>query len=310
MADSTPKYAWMNGEIIPWADAKVHVRTDAFMRGATIFEGIRAYSSADKSQLYLFKNAEHMDRMFNSSMKILRMRMKWTKEDVTRGILGLLRANNTRADVHIRPTVYFGSGEDYGFDPEKIEVGCVITTAERPIKPSLWSGITVCVSSWRRIDDEAMPPRVKSGANYLNSRYAVMEAKLGGFDSAIILNRAGKVAEGPGACVMMVRGGRLVTPPVTAGTLDSITRSTLIDLCRRELGMEVEERDIDRTELYVAEELFFCGTGLEVQPITSVDRYEVGIGQTGPAVKAIQEVYFNIARGGNPKYGEWLTPVY
>ncbi len=308
--DKTPKYAWMNGEIIPWEDAKVHVRTEAFMRGANVFEGIRAYASPDKQQLYLFRNAEHMDRLFNSSMKILRMQIRWAAEDLTRGMLELSRANGFHEDVHIRPTVFFGAGEDFGFDPAKIEMGCVITGVERPAKPSLWEGINVCVSSWRRIDDEMMPPRVKAGANYLNSRYALMEAKMEGYQSAIILNRQGKVSEGPGACVMMVRRGKVVTPPVTAGILESVTRFTLIDLFRQEMGLEVEEREIDRTELYVADEVFFCGSGAEVQPIVSVDKYPVGGGRTGAVVKMMQEIYFGIARGQNPQYGEWLMPVY
>lgn len=310
MAGGTPRYAWMNGEVIPWENAKVHVRTEAFMRGANVFEGIRAYASPDKRQLHLFKNAQHMDRLYNSSIKILRMQIKWTAEDMTRAILDLLRANDFHEDVHIRPTVYFGAGEDFGFDPAKIETSAVITAVERPAKPSLFEGITACVSSWRRIDDEAVPPRVKAGANYINSRYAMMEAKMEGYQSVIILNGRGKVAEGAGACLMMVRHGKVVTPPVTAGILESVTRFTLIDLFRDEMGMEVEEREIDRTELYIADEVFFCGTGAEVQPIISVDKYPVGTGQTGPVVKGMQEVYFSIARGQNPKYKDWLIPVY
>ena len=310
MAGSAPRYAWMNGEIVPWEDAKVHVRTEAFMRGANVFEGIRAYASPDKGQLYVFKNREHMERLFGVSMKVLRMQMRWTAEDLTRGMLELLRANEFHEDVHIRPTVYFGAGEDHGFDPAKIEVGCVITAVERPAKPSLWSGVHVCVSSWRRIDDETVPPRVKAGANYLNSRYVMMEARLNGYHSGIILNRQGKVSEGPGMCVMLVRRGKVVSPRVTDSILESVTRATLLELFRSEMGMEVEEREVDRTELYVAEEVFYCGTGAEVQPIVSVDRYPVGSGEPGPVVKGMQEIYFGIARGQNPRYSEWLTPVY
>lgn len=310
MAGKTPGYAWMNGEVIPWEDATVHIRTDAFMYGANVFEGIRAYASPDKQQLYVFKNAEHMDRLYNSSMKILRFQIKWTAEELTEGMLALLRANQFHEDVHIRPTVFFGAGEAYAFDPAKIEVGAVISAVERVAKPSLWDGIHVCFSSWRRIDDDVMPPRVKAGANYLNSRYAVMEARVNGYDYAIMLNQRGKVSEGPASCFMMVRKGKVVTPPVTEGILESVTRSTLIDLFRTEMGMEVEERQIDRTEVYIADEAFFCGTGAEVQPIASVDRYQVGSGQTGPVVKAMQELYFGIARGQNPKYSQWLIPVY
>lgn len=310
MAGTNPKHAWMNGEIIPWEDAKVHVRAEGFMRGANVFEGIRGYASPDKQQLYVFKNPEHMDRLFNSSMKVLRMQIKWTADDITKGMLEMLRANTFHEDVHIRPTVYFGIGESFGFNPDTIGMGAVITADERAAKPSLWSGISATVSSWRRIGDDIMPPRVKAGANYLNSRYAKMEAQIDGYDEAILLNQRGKVAEGTGACLMMVRQGKVVTPPVTEGILESVTRFTLLDLFQNELGMEVIEREIDRTELYVADEVFFCGTGAEVQPITSVDRYPVGCGETGPVVKQMQDVYFSIARGQNPKYEEWLLPVY
>ena len=310
MANKTPSYAWKNGEIIPWENATVHVRTDAFMYGANVFEGIRAYASADKMQMFLFRNAEHMDRLFNCSMKILRMQMKWTAEDLTQATVNLLRANDFHEDVHIRPTVYFGSGESYAFEPEKIEVGCVITAVERRAKQTLWNGIHANVSSWRRIDDQSTPPRVKAGANYLNSRYAYMEAHVNGYDSAILLNERGKVAEGPGACLMMVRDGKVVTPAVTDGILESVTRATLIQLFREEMGMAVVEREIDRSELYVAQEVFFCGTGAEIQPVISIDRYPVGKAEPGPVVKGMQELFFGIARGQNPKYSRWLIPVY
>jgi branched-chain amino acid aminotransferase len=310
MASKTPAYAWMNGEVIPWENARIHVHTDAVRYGANVFEGIRGYASPDKQQVYVFRNPEHMDRLYNSSMKILRMQLQWSAEDLTRGILEMLRANDVHEDVHIRPLVYFGGGEAYSFDPSKIEVGCSIVGIERPPKESLWKGISARVSSWRRIDDETMPPRVKAGANYLNSRYAMMDARIDGYDTAIIMNQRGKVAEGPGACLMMVRQGKVVAPPVTEGILESITRATLIDLFGQEMGMEVVEREVDRTELYIADEVFFCGTGSEVQPITSIDRYPVGSGETGPVVKGMQDVYFNIARGQNPSYTHWLTPVY
>lgn len=310
MTESNPIYAWMNGKIIPWEDAKVHVRTEAFMRGASIFEGIRAYRDPEGKQLYIFKLPEHLDRMFNVSMKILRLHLKWTPQDTTSAILELLRANNTRGDVHIRPQAYFGVGQLHGFDSAKIETGCVITTEERPPKPSLEKGISAGVCTWRRIDDDVMPPRVKAAANYMNSRYATMDARLNGFDYAIILNRNGKVSEGPGACLMIVRSGKVITPPVSGGILEGVTRSTLLDLFQREMGVEVVEREVDRTELYIADEVFFCGTGEELLPVVSIDRYQVGSGQRGPIAKAMQEIYFGITRGQNLKYREWLTPVY
>lgn len=311
MASKRPDYAWMNGEIVPWADAKVHIRSETALRGWNVFEGIRSYASPDKQQMYVVKSTEHMDRLFNSSMKIFRIQVKWTAEEVTRGMIELLRANNFHEDVHIRPMAYLDVGEGMGgSQADQIDSGFAITALESPSKPSLWSGIKVCVSSWRRISDDVMPPRVKAGANYLNSRYITLEAKQEGYDSAIVLNREGKVSEGPGACVMIVRRGRVVTPPVTAGILESVTRYALIDLFRSEMDMEVVEREIDRTELYVADEVFFCGTGAQVQPIISVDKYPVGDGQPGPVLKEMQSIYFDIVRGSNSRYSHWLTPVY
>ena len=170
--------------------------------------------------------------------------------------------------------------------------------------------MAACVASWRRISDDTVPPRLKSGANYQNSRLAQTEARVNGYDTSIILNHRGTVAEGPGACLMMVRDGKLVTPPVTAGILESITRTTLMDLTARELGVDVVEREIDRTELYVADEVFMCGSGLEVLPITSIDRIPIGEGARGSMTKRIQDVYFAAARGELPAYRHWLTPVY
>lgn len=310
MASSNPQFAWQNGEIIPWEDAVVHVRTDSFMRGANVFEGIRAYASDDKQQLYVFRNPEHMDRLFNSSMKALRLQIKWNAEQITEAMLEVLRRSKMRNDTHIRPTAYYGIGEAFGFDPAKISMEAVITAEERPAKPSLWTGKTAKVSSWRRIEDDVMPPRIKAAANYLNSRYALMDARIDGYDEAIFLTRNGKVSESSGACLMMVRGGKVIAPPVTEGILESVTRSTLIELFQRELGIQVVEREVDRTELYIADEVFLCGTGDEVQPIVSVDKHMVGNGERGPVVNQIQDLYFDVVRGKNSNYHHWLLPVY
>jgi len=300
----------MNGRIVAWPEATIHVRTDAVMYGANVFEGIRGYLSADGKQVFVFRLNEHLDRLFNTSMRILRMTTTVTAETLAKGILDLTRANEFWCDVHIRPTMYFGAGEPWSFDPAKIEVLSSITAVPMPPHPRLELGIQVSVSSWRRIQDTSMPPRVKAGANYLQSRYVAMEATLDGYDSAIILNETGKVAEGPAACFMMLRGGRVFTPPITAGILESITRLTLIQLISERLHVEVVEREIDRTEVYLAEEAFFCGTAQEIVPIVGIDRYPVGGGRVGQFVRALQRVYFDVARGSEPAYSAWLTPIY
>jgi branched-chain amino acid aminotransferase len=300
----------MNGRLIPWDEARIHIRTDAVMYGANVFEGIRAYSDNSAKQLYIFRLHEHLDRLFNTSMRVLRMKIDLSADEFSGAILELIHANDFRDDIHIRPTVYFGAGEPWSFDPAKIEILTSISAIPMPTSPRLQRGIQVCVSSWRRLQDTSLPPRVKAGANYLQARYVSMEATVNGYDGAIILNEAGKVAEGPGACFMMLRGGRVVTPPVTAGILESITRLSLMELIRHRLGVEVVERDIDRTELYLADEAFFCGTAAEVLPIIGVDRYAIGSGEVGRFVRSLQDLYFSVARGKESEYAQWLTPVY
>jgi branched-chain amino acid aminotransferase len=180
-----------------------------------------------------------------------------------------------------------------------------------PRKMGSERGITAGISSWLRIPDGAMPPRIKCSANYQNGRLAQLEAKVNGYDTALLLNARGKLAEGPGACCFVVRRGVPMTPPVTADILESVTRATLLDLCAKELGLTPEVRDIDRTELYVADEAFLCGSGWEIAPIVSVDRLPLGDGaKPGPVTRAIQACYFSVVRGERPAYRDWLTPVY
>lgn len=306
---ATPRYAWLDGEFMPWDGAKIHIRTECVMRGANVFEGVRGYWSSRHSELYVFKLPEHMARL-QQSMKVLRMQLPYSLDVIAEASMELLRRCELREDLHFRPTVYFGAGEDFGTDPSKIFVGAFITAVPRPQKPTLDHGIHAQISSWQRINDHAMPPRVKAGANYLNSRLAQVQARVDGYDSAILLNERGKVSETPGSCVMMVRGARVTTPAVTDNILESITRETLIQLCQDELGIAVEQRDVDRTELYVADEMFECGSGHEVTPIVSVDRYPVGDGQKGPVSRRIQELYFAVVRGEMPKYRHWLRRTY
>lgn len=306
---STPDFAWMDGRIVPWAKATVHVSAETVLRGANVFEGMRAYWSEAEQELYIFKNREHLRRL-RQSCKIMRMTVPYSDDEFTQAFIDLLRANKFSAGVHFRPVVYFGEGESYAWRPEDIHNGAFVIAYARPHVASIKTGVKSCVSTWRRNSDNASPSRVKAAANYHNSRLAQVEAKMNGFGPPIMLNDRGEVAESPGACFMMVRDGRVVTPPVSADILESITRQTLIDLFRQELGVEVVERDIDRTELYIADETFFCGSGAEVQPIIAVDRYDVGDGKVGPLTKRIQDLYFDIAAGKVDKFRHWLTPVY
>jgi branched-chain amino acid aminotransferase len=310
MATTAPKYAWMNGKVIPWDQCVVHGRSAGGFMGANVFEGVRAYWSARQEELFVFKHEEHLQRLARS-MKTIRLEVPYGLPEIGRGALELLRANEFRQDAHFIPVAFFGMGaHNFNTLGPTVENGVYITAVAWPQPPTLSNGVAAGISSWRRISDDSVPPRLKAGANYQNSRLAQTEAAVNGYDTAILLNHRGTVAEGPGACLMMVREGQLVTPPVTAGILESITRSTLMDLASRELGARVVEREIDRTELYVAEEVFMCGSGLEVLPVTSVDRIPIGEGTRGPVTQRIQDVYFAAARGELPAYRHWLTPVY
>ncbi|MCL6450090.1 MAG: branched-chain amino acid transaminase [Acetobacteraceae bacterium] len=303
-------WAWLDGEFVPWEDCKVHVRTSCVIHGENVFEGIRAYWSEDRQNLFVFRLRDHMERLYHCSMKVMRMQVPWSLEEVEAACLELLRRNGFREHVHFRPTAYFGLGEPFAFSSEAVYTGMFITAGPMPRKPAVVQGIQCCVSSWTRTRDNCMPPRVKAAPNYHNGRLGMYEARVNGYDLPLFLNEAGRVTESAGACLFLVRRGRLVTPPVTDGILESITRETVIELARRELQVETVEREVGRTELYVADEAFLCGTAAEILPVVGVDRYPVGQGKVGPITQKVQRLYFDIVEGKEPRYGQWLTPVY
>jgi branched-chain amino acid aminotransferase len=299
------RYLYLNGKLVPYDDAKIHVQSGAVKYGGSVFEGLRAYWNAAHGELYVFRLKEHVDRLF-ASMRLMRMEHRFTREELVDSILQVLRKNEVRQDVHIRQTAFIEA------DAALEATGPVgLAVDARPHRVTDKPGITACVSSWTRISDASMPPRIKCSANYQNSRLAMLEAKTNGYEGTLLLNSRGKVAEAPGACCFMVRGGVPVTTPVTADILESVTRATLLELFRTELGHAPVERDVDRTELYVAEELFLCGSGWEITPIVSLDRLALGDGKTpGPVTRAIQTCYFAVVRGEKPDYQGWLTPVH
>lgn len=299
------RHLYLDGKLVPYQDARIHVQSAAVKYGASVFEGLRAYWNPAHEELYVFRLQEHIDRLYGS-MKLMRMEHGLSREELAGSILQVLRRNEYREDVHIRQTAFIAA--DGPMDATG-PVGLAVDALPRKLTHK--AGIAACVSSWTRIADGTMPPRIKCSANYQNGRLAMLEARANGYDGALLLNGRGKVAEAPGACCFVVRGGVPVTPPVTADILESVTRSTLLELFRAELGQTPVEREIDRTELYVAEEAFLCGSGWEITPVLSVDRLPLGEGTgAGPVTRSMQACYFAVVRGEKPAYRAWLTPVY
>jgi branched-chain amino acid aminotransferase len=302
-----PKNTWMNGRIVPWDDSRIHVNTDAVLRGASVFEGLRAYRAADGDDLLLFRVADHMHRLFGTSMRFLRMRTPYGPDELLQGVIDLLHANEIRDDAHVRVVVYFDEVE-VGHEVDS-PTGAFILAFQRPQSPRLTTGVRTTLSPWRRLSDSAMSPRVKASANYLNGRVAGVDARTKGFDTPVMLNEQGKVSEGPGQNVFLVRDGVLITPRTTDAILEGITRETVIGLAR-DLGIVVEEREVDPTELYIADELLFVGTAWEVTPVVEIDGYRVGEGTPGPLTTRLQTVYFDLVRGRAVTPAGWLTSVY
>jgi len=301
---------WRNGKIIPWTDAMIHVNSVGHASVAGIFEGIKAYWNESDKQLYIFRLHEHMVRFLNS-IKMVRYSFEYSLEDLNKAVLDLLRANEYRRDVYIRPYI-FQKGivrELLQAQPGK-PTELVIDSWPFDSYSDMDQALHVCVSSWTRISDNVLPPRLKCFSNYHNGRLAAMEATVNGYDWTILLDGRGKVTEGPGACLALVRNGQVILPTVTNGILESITRETVMQLLKDVLRIPFVEREVDRTELYLADELFFLGTGWEIMPAVSVDRLDVGDGKTGPITRAIADIYKKVAMAQDPRFPEWRTPVW
>ncbi len=297
---------YFDGQMVAADKARIHVLAPAVQYAATVFEGLRAYWNSDRQQLYIFRMDEHLRRL-ELSMKMMRFKSPYTTGQIRSAIVETIKANNLKEDIHLRIFAYLD--------------GPPVITATEPVRLAITAGpfaknefvekgMACVVSSWARLADNASPPRLKVTANYVNGRLAALQAKADGYDAPILLSAAGYVAEGPQANMFMVRSGKVVTPRLTDGILESITRRTVIELLSEEHGIETEERAIDRTELYAAEELFFCGSGWEIRPITSVDRIPVGDGKVGPMAQKVIDSYFACVRNSHSKWGAWLAPVW
>lgn len=307
--------AFFRGRYVDMAEAKVSVMTHALNYGTGCFEGIRGYWNAADEQMYLFRLPEHFERL-RSSAKILRMNVRHSVDELCAIAVNVVRAGAWREDVYVRPLVYKSA--------EQIGLSMIRTTANGPVLVEddftlfavpfgnyldVEKPIRCCVSTWFRISDNMIPARGKVTGLYINSSLAKTEAIENGYDEAIMLTPEGHVSEGSGENVFLVRGGKLITPSVSDDILEGITRSTIVQLARDELGLETVERGVDRTELYIADELFLVGTGAQISPVCEVDARIIGAGGIGPITARLQALYFDIVKGRNARYAAWCTAV-
>jgi branched-chain amino acid aminotransferase len=299
---------FFNDEFVPLGEAKVGVMTHAFNYGTGCFEGIRAYWSEDSGQLHVFRLREHLER-FERSRRVLMIDLPYSIERLSEICVELLRCNGFKTDVYVRPLAY-KSSELIGVRLHNLTDAFVMFAVPFGDYVETSGGLSVGVSSWRRIEDNAAPARAKLTGIYVNSALAKSEAVLNGFDESIMLTHDGHVSEGSAENIFMVSRGRLVTPPATDNILMGITRDTIITIAQDELGIETVERSIDRSELYGADEIFFCGTGAQVLPVISVDHRPIGSGTVGDTSRALIQTYMDIVHGKVETYRDWLTPVY
>jgi branched-chain amino acid aminotransferase len=306
---SSQNYAFFQDMYVPVEKANVNITTHAFMYGTAVFEGVRAYWNHELEESYLFKLKEHFVRVFES-MKIMHLNCKYSVEELCGIVVELLKKNSPRTDMYIRPCIYkCGTKISPGLDHIASDI-CIFTTPLGDYFGDGFDGLKVQVSSWRRVEDNAIPARAKIVGAYANTALAITDAHLAGFDDCIMLSECGHVSEGSAMNLFVVKNGELATPGGADNILEGITRSTIITLATDELKLKTTCRTIDRSELYTADELFCTGTGAQVTPIIEVDRRPVGTGGTGAITAKLRDLYINTCRGKTPRYHHWLTPVF
>ena len=295
---------WMNGSLVPFADAKVHVLTHALHYSTSIFEGIRCYDTPKGSAI--FRLDEHVERLFRSA-KLYSMKMRYTRKQITDAIIQTVRASDMR-ECYIRPLAYYGYGE-MGLTPTRNKVDVSISCWPWKMgesKAGKFSGAKCKVSSWVRIDSRSQPMQAKAAANYSNAALARVEALENGYDEAIMLNADGRVAEGSAENIFMCRSGRILTPPLSVGCLEGITRDSVIRIAAAD-GMDISECDLYRDDLYAADEVFMTGTAAEVKSVTQIDTARIGSGRMGRVTKRLQKAFTKAAMGGDERFAHWLT---
>jgi branched-chain amino acid aminotransferase len=301
-------YAYFKKQIVPLEEAKIGVMTHAFNYGTAVFEGVRGNWNDKEEQIYIFRMKEHYGRL-RKSCRIMKIDFPYSDEELHSITTRLVEMSGYREDIYIRPLAY-KSSEVLGVRLHDLEDDFLIFIA--PFGPYLdiEKGARCCTSSWRRVEDTGIPARAKITGIYANSALAKTEANLNGFDEAIMLDERGHVSEGSGENIFVVEGDRVITPPPSSNILVGITRDTVITLLRDELGIETVERDIDRTELYTADEVFMTGTAAHVTPVVELDHRPIGEGKMGPVAGRLVKLYFDVITGRVPKYAHWCTPCY
>jgi branched-chain amino acid aminotransferase len=305
MKEKGGEFVWFDGKLVKWEDAKVPIYTHALHYGTTVFEGIRAYAA--KNNLYIFRLEDHMKRLHHSA-KVYSFSLKYSHRELADATVKLLQENKVKESCYIRPLTFVGL---HGID--------LNVTKDSPTHTAIigfpfakyfkGEGIKACVSSWKRIHDSSMPPLAKAASNYLNSILATQESKRNGYDESILLDLYGNVSEASGENIFLVRHGKIYTPHLADSALEGITRESAMTIAE-DLGYELMERQIPRTELYMAEEIFLTGTAAEIVPVISIDGHMVGNGKEGPLTKSIREMYAKIVSAEAGEHTEWLTSVW
>lgn len=305
--DVSNRLIWFKGEILNINDAKINIMSPTSQFGLNVFEGIPCYWNEEQKQLYAFRLNDHYERLMKS-LKLIQIKCPYTKEQMKKALIEVIKANEYDENLSVRQTVFVDGFGSWGSE-EPADMFVAPIPKGRMSKEYNKKGLHCCVTSWKRISDNNLSPRIKCGANYINSRAGQREALRNGYDTCIFLNEFGKVSEGPGSCFFMVKDGKLFTPLLTDSVLESITRDTVIKLAKQ-MNIEVVERTIDRTELYICDEAFLCGSAMEITPILSIDKNTIGDGENGLLTQSIHKAYLDSVRGLNKEFREWVTPIY
>lgn len=301
------KHAFFEGKIVQFADAKISIATHGFLYGTAVFGGMRGYWNEEKKRLFVFRPHDHYRRLLHSA-RMMAMQTNYDEESLIQITLDLLRADHWQQDVYFRPSFYKSDlGIGVRLHDLKDEFCIFVIPFEKYVKNDTNAHVTI--SSWRRIDDNMIPARGKVSGAYANSALIKTDANRAGFDEALVLDQNGHLSEGSAMNIFMVRNGQLITPPVTDNILEGITRRSIIELARNELGLEIVERSIDRTEAFICEELFMTGTAAQVVAVTKIDHRPVGVGTMGPVTTKLRQMFDDVVRGKNPKYESWNLAV-